>query len=156
MTSSSERSGFGDAAQMLDWVMPQVRKQLELELQIEVGAEWLVMSALRKRSVDVFAALTRMSPQRITDMHVPSAWEGKRKHFCYCARCMFLNPMDVTVPIWRWEWLDRNLSGCATHGDAFQTLSCGRVLACRNFGQLFQIVCRQERELRNEILWQLR
>ena len=114
------------------------------------------MPALQKRSVDAFAALTRMNPQQIADMHAPSAWEGKTKHFCCCARCVDLNSLDVRAPIGQWEWLDQNQSDCPTSGDAFQTLSSGRTLAYGNFHQLLQTVRRHERELRNEISWQLR
>jgi hypothetical protein len=53
----------------------------ELELQIEEEAGWLVMPAIKQRSVDALAALTRMSPQQISDIHIPSAWEGKRNYF---------------------------------------------------------------------------
>ena len=94
--------------------------------------------------------------QGISDIHIPSPWKGRRKHFCWCARCVFLNPLDVTAPIWRWDWLDRNLSACPIHGDAFRALSSGRVLARGNFDQLLLLVSRQEQKLHNEILWQLR
>lgn len=75
----------------------------ELELQIEERAGWLVMSTIKQRSVDALAALTRMDPQQITDIHLPLAWEGKRNYFYYCVRCAFVNSLDVTAPIWRWE-----------------------------------------------------
>lgn len=128
----------------------------DLDLQVEEGAGWLVMPALQKHAIDELAALTRMSRKQTKDIRAAPGWTGKRKHFCYCARCVFLNPLDVTAPIWRWEWLDPNLSACPTHGDAFRTLSSSRVLACRNFDQLLQLVSRQEQKLRNEILWQPR
>ena len=68
-----------------------------------------------------------------------------------------LNPLDVAAPIWRWEWLDQNLSACPTHGDdEFRTLPNGRVLACRNFDQLLKLVSRHEQKLRNESLWKPR
>jgi hypothetical protein len=107
--------------------------------------------AIKQQSIDVLAALTRMNPQQITDIHIPSAWEGKGNYFYHCARCAFVNPLDVTAPIWRWEWLDQNLSACPTHSDEFQALQSRRVLACRNFNELLQLVIRHERELRNEI-----
>lgn len=128
----------------------------ELELQIEEGAGWLVMPALKKRSVDALAMLTRMSSKRIAEIRAAPNWTGRRNRFCYCARCVFLNPLDVTAPIWRWEWLDPNLSACPTHGEAFRTLSSGRILACRNFDQLLQLVSKHERKLRNEIAWKPR
>lgn len=128
----------------------------ELDLQIEEGGGWLVMPTLQKRSADALAVLTRMSRKQIQAIRAAPAWSGQRKHFCYCARCVFLNPLDVTAPIWRREWLEQNLSACPTHGDEYRTITSGRLLACRNLDQLLQLVSRQERNLRNEILWKPR
>ena len=124
----------------------------ELELQLEDWAGWLVIPALQTQSVNTLAALMRMSRERIT--HVPAAptWTGKRNHFCYCAQCVFLNPLDVTAPIWRRDWLDQNLSACPMHGVNFRTVSSARVIACKNLNELIQLVSRQERNLRNQIL----
>ena len=128
----------------------------ELDLQIDGGAGWLVMPALQKRSVDALAVLTRMSRKRIMDIGAAPTETGRRNLFCYCARCVFLHPLDVTAPIWRREWLDPNLSACPTHGEDFRTLSSSRIRACRNFDQLLQLVSKHERKLRNETLWKPR
>ena len=119
-----------------------------LDLQVEDGGGWLTMPALSNQSIDVLAALTRISMEQIMAIHVPLPSTGKRAHFCYCARCVFLNPLDVTAPIWRWEWLDDTLSACPVHKDEFTTLPCSRVHACGNLTQLLQLVSRHERELR--------
>lgn len=115
----------------------------------------MVMPVLQKQSVDALAALTRMSGKRTRKyvLRPPGRVEEiSSALLCYCARCVFLNPLDVAAPIWRWERLDQNLSACATHGEDFRTLSSGRILARRNFNQLLQLVSQQERKLRNEIL----
>ncbi|MDM0118076.1 hypothetical protein QTI66_39065 [Variovorax sp. J22R133] len=59
-----------------------------------------------------------------------------------------MNPLDVAAPIWRREWLDQNLTACTVHGDKFQRLSAGRVLACTNLDKLLALVSRNEREIR--------
>ena len=106
------------------------------------------MSPLRSQSVDVLGALTRISRERIIAIHVPLPMTSKRTRFCYCARCVFLNPLDVTEPIWRWEWLDPNLSACPQHSEEFTTVPSSQVLACGNLAQLLQLVSRHERDLR--------
>lgn len=121
----------------------------ELDLQTGVVAGWLLMPALRERSVDAVAALTRISKARIKGIDVPPAWTGAQHYFCYCPRCVFLNPLDVTAPIWKAEWLDPNLAACPTHTDEFRRLRSSSVLACKNFDQLLALVSRQERVWRN-------
>jgi len=120
-----------------------------LGLRMEDERGWLLMPALQKSSLDALAALTRLGRTRIKGIDAPPAWTGERHHFCYCARCVFLNPLDVASPIWRTEWLDQDLFACRTHGDEFRTLRSGSVLACKNMDQLLALVSRQERDLRN-------
>lgn len=121
----------------------------ELDLQTADGQGWLLMPELPQHTVDRLAALTRISRDRVKDIRVPPPWEGPRKHFRYCARCVFVNPLDVAAPIWRREWLEQNLSACPFHGNEFQTLRAGGVLACKNLDKLLALVSRQERELRD-------
>lgn len=121
----------------------------ELDWETPDGRGWLLMPKLQQNMVPPLAALTRISRQGINDIRVPPPWEGSRSNFCYCARCVFLNPLDVAAPIWRREWLDQHLSACPIHGDEFQTLPAGRVLACKNLDKLLTLVSRQERQLRN-------
>ncbi|MDM0066781.1 hypothetical protein [Variovorax sp. J31P207] len=110
------------------------------------------MPKLQQHTVDRLAALTRISRDRIKDIRVPPPWEGPRKHFCYYARCVFVNPLDVAAPIWRREWLEQNLSVCPIHGNEFQTLQAGRGLACKNLDKLLALVSCQERQLRDGTL----
>lgn len=107
----------------------------ELDLQTPDGQGWLLMPELLPHTAERLAMLTRISTGRIREIRVPPPWEGPRTHFRYCARCVFLNPLDVTAPIWRLEWLDQNLPACPIHKDEFQTLRAARVLACTNFEQ---------------------
>jgi len=124
----------------------------ELDLQMPDGREWLLMSKLQHQMVDRLAALTRISTQRINAIPIPLYWEGPRTHFCYCARCVFLNPLDVTAPIWRGEWLDQSQPGCSVHGDEFQTLPASRVLACTNLDKLLAVVSRQEHDFQYGVM----
>jgi TniQ len=128
----------------------------ELDLQMPDGRKWLLMPKLQHQMVGRLAALTRISTQAINDIRVPLHWDGPRAHFCYCARCVFLNPLDVTAPIWRREWLDQSQPGCSVHGDEFRTLPASRVLACTNLDELLAVVSRQERDIRYGVMTKAR
>jgi hypothetical protein len=65
----------------------------ELVLQIDPQGGWLTMPAIQNHSVDVLAAITRIERERIMEIHVPQISTIKRNDFCYCARCVFLNPL---------------------------------------------------------------
>ena len=106
--------------------------------------------------MDRLAALTRISTQGINEIQAPLHWEGRRTHFCCCARCVFLNPLDVTAPIWRREWLDQSQRDCSIHGDEFQTLPACRVLACTNLDKLLAVVSRQEHDIRYGVMTRAR
>ena len=70
-----------------------------LDLGIDDGGGWLTTPTLSMQSVDVLAAILRISREQIMAIHAPLPSTNKRAHFCYCARCMFLNPLDVAAPI---------------------------------------------------------
>jgi hypothetical protein len=120
----------------------------ELDFHGSDAEGWLLLPPLPAHTIERLAALTRISVQQIKHIPVPPIWEGPRKHFCYCSRCVFLNPLDVAAPICRREWLDRNLSACPTHGDEFKTLRSSRVVSCENLDKLLALVSRQERSER--------
>jgi hypothetical protein len=124
----------------------------ELDFQESDVEGWLLLPGLPTHTIARLAALTRISVQQISSIPVPPPCKGPRKHFCYCARCVFLNPLDVAAPIWRREWLDRNLSACPTHGDEFKTLRAARVVACENLDKLLALVSRHERSQRSGAL----
>ncbi|WP_213956922.1 hypothetical protein [Variovorax sp. dw_954] len=94
------------------------------------------MPKLKQQMVGRLAALTSISTQGINEIQVPLHWEGPRTHFCYCARCVFVNPLDVTAPIWRREWLDWlatiSLAGVLPH----EGMLPGRLLS---LGLLFNV-----------------
>ena len=115
-------------------------EQNSLDLGIDDGGGWLTTPTLSMQSVDVLAAILRISREQIMAIHAPLPSTNKRAHFCYCARCMFLNPLDVAAPIWRWEWLNETLSACSVHNEGFMSLPSGRVLACGNLTQLLRLV----------------
>lgn len=124
----------------------------ELDLRTPDGQGWLLMPELRHHTAERLAALTWISRDRIKDIRIAPPWVGPRTQFCYCARCVFLDPLDVAAPIWRREWLEQSLSACSIHRCEFQTLRAGRVLACRNLNKLLALVSRRERQLRDGTL----
>jgi hypothetical protein len=107
----------------------------ELDFHGSDAEGWLLLPRLPARTIERLAALTRISVQQIKNIPVPPPWKRPRKHFCYCARCVFLNPLDVAAPIWRREWLD-------------QTLRPSRVVSCENLDNLLALVSRHERSQR--------
>jgi len=132
--------------------VPAFATACELDLQMPDGCEWLLMRKLKPQMVVRLAALTRISVERIHDIPVAPPWEGPRPYFFYCARCVFLNPLDVAAPIWRREWLDQSMSACPTHGDEFQTLRASRVHACTNLDMLLVLVSRHEHDMRYGVI----
>ena len=120
----------------------------ELELRLPESRAWLLMQMLPARSIAVLAQLTRISCKRIKGIAVPTTVAHTRTHFRYCPRCAFVNPLDVTAPIWRREWLDPAVVACPTHASAFSTLSPRTAMACENLDQLLKLVSRHE-QLRN-------
>lgn len=143
---------IGRLASRYRMTVSEFAERHSLDLKIEDGGGWLTMPALGEPSASVLAAITRISREQIMAIHAPPQSSHKRSHFCYCARCVFLNPVDVAAPIWRWEWLDETLSTCPLHKDEFTTLPCCRVRACGNLMQLLQLVSRNERDLHHENL----
>ena len=107
-----------------------------------------VMLALKKRTVDELAALSRMSRKRIKDIRAAPGWTGKRKHFWHYARH---HGADLAVGLAGPEPV--SLSDARR---CVRAPSSGRVLACKKFDQLLLLVSQQAQKLCNETLWKLR
>jgi hypothetical protein len=116
----------------------------DLELRLPDTGAWLLMQMLPARSIAALAQLTRISRKRIKSIAVPAPAVNVQPQFRYCARCAFVNPLDVTAPIWRREWFDPAMPMCPTHVSAFSTLSPRLAMACENLDQLLSLVSRHE------------
>jgi hypothetical protein len=124
----------------------------QLELCIPNEGGWLMMQVLPQQSVDCLVALTRISSQQIKHIAVPALQAERESLFRYCPRCVFLNPLDVAAPIWRYEWLDPAVVACPVHAVAFNTLRPRAALACKNLDQLLKLVSRRQQQLRDSPL----
>lgn len=91
-----------------------------------------------------------MDEKDIQAIPTPPPWTGARKTLRYCPRCVFVNDLDVTAPIWRRDWLDQEMTHCPADHSPFRTVPAIAALACRNLDQLITLVGRHERQLRED------
>lgn len=125
----------------------ELAEQHGLDLGSEQAAcTWLLISAVSHSTISRLAALARVDPELLRQMQPQRAWPGFRSRLSYCARCLFLNPVDITSPRWLRAWLDGGLNVCQTHDVALRGLPVSSIHACRNFNGLLRLVSRRERD----------
>jgi hypothetical protein len=73
----------------------------------------------------IFAAMQHRSAAQLSD--ALNRWVG--------ARCVFVNPVDVTAPRWKRAWIDPAASRCEVHATELTCISAGRLRSCSNFDQ---------------------
>jgi hypothetical protein len=112
--------------------VPEFAERHGLDPNIEDRGGWLPVPALSSQSLDVLAAITRTSRERImaTRHHCHCHSNEQATYFCQCARSVILNLQAVTAPMRRWEWPDKRLSACPIHKEAFGSLQRSPVPAC--------------------------
>ena len=116
---------------------------LELAFDRTVNA-WLQVSRIGQATLDKLAALARVNSLDIDALQRPQAQWGPLSHLAYCPTCVFLNPLDVTSPCWKRDWLDPTSTGCPIHTRVLERLPIGSVRMCGNFDHLLHIVSRRE------------
>ncbi len=109
------------------------------------GNAWLLVGQVVGPTIDRLARLARIDPAILVAMQRPAAGPVQSPQLAYCPACLFLNPLDVTSPCWKQEWLAPSASACAIHTRPLARLSIGSLRACDNFDKLLRVISRRER-----------
>jgi hypothetical protein len=119
----------------------------EYALSISNGeghAGWLVQPPIADVTLGQLARLARLEEGKLREIQTPAAWATPRRTHAYCARCVFVNPIDVTAPRWKREWLDPHAAVCEVHGTPLASIASSALRSCRNFDQTLKVVGRLE------------
>lgn len=120
---------------------------LELAFDRQSNA-WLLVGRLGDATVDRLARLARVDAGSLNVLQESSSGPGQSTRLAYCPCCLFLNPLDVTSPCWKQEWLAPSASGCAIHARPLRQMSITSLRTCDNFDKLLRLVSRRERHRR--------
>lgn len=94
-----------------------------LELNINAPrAGWIALPMVPDATVGRLARLARLDKGRLLQIQTPNCVSATRRVQLYCARCLFVNPVDVAAPRWKRVWLDPDASTCEVHGTPLATI----------------------------------
>ena len=120
---------------------------LELAFDRRING-WLLIGRLGETTVDRLARLARVDPEYLEALQGLPAWSGQAPRLAYCPSCLSLNPLDVTSPCWKREWLAPWASRCAIHARPLSRMSITSLRTCDNFDKLLRLVSHRERHRR--------
>ena len=106
------------------------------------GTAWLLWSDVGLDNLCRLATLARVDVGRLAAIEPPSAWVRDPDRLPYCFACLMLNPMDVSAPRWKHEWLAPGTEWCRLHMQPLQSISALPVRRAQHFGQLLAAVRR--------------
>ena len=107
---------LGRVAALYKMSVVQLCDDYGLDLAREAGScGWLVQAPVGGENLARLAWLARLDEETLHQIQTPAAWVIKRHAFPYCAHCLFVNPVDVTAPRWKREWLDPAAVWCDAH-----------------------------------------
>ena len=109
---------------------------------------WLLGPPLSAKAIERLARQTRCDADRIRALQTPHEWLSDRSHLPYCAKCLFLNRLDVCAPRWKREWLDLDAENCSEHGWPLEWIPAGKVRRCDHFDVLLKAISTREAHLR--------
>jgi hypothetical protein len=112
------------------------------------GNAWLLVGRMGGATIERLARLARVDPAILNAMQGLPPAPVQSPQLVYCPPCLFLNPLDVTSPCWKQEWLAPSASGCAIHAQPLTRLSVNSLRPCDNFDQLLHVISRRERQRR--------
>lgn len=105
---------------------------------------WLAADFRTARTLDALSDLARIDLNRLRALETPGKWADATRA-AYCPRCIFLNPVDVTQPFWKREWLDPDAVGCGLHQRRLLTIPAATVRTAANMTRLIKAVGSRER-----------
>ena len=133
------------------WYWPEHRANASspsLRLRVEPdGPGWSTAQA-GEGTLCERARLSRIDVQRLLQLATPGNWVSLRGRLKYCARCLFLNPVDVRAPYWKRQWLDPAAERCAVHGTTLSDVSVTPLRRACNFNRVLGIIGRLEERRR--------
>lgn len=95
----------------------EFRKRAGIDCDLDVtNVGWLLAPRLNDEAIEQLARKTRYHGDRIHALQTPENWLENRSHIGYCARCLFVNPLDGSAPRWKREWLELEALDCSEHG----------------------------------------
>jgi len=124
----------------------ELAQQYGLDICFDRSANsWLLISTVCDNTIDRLSAFARLDPESLRLLQSPQGWSERRPQLSYCPTCLFLNPLDVTSPRWKREWLDPSATDCAVHAAPLRRLPITSLRMCRNFDFLLRLTSRRER-----------
>jgi len=127
----------------------ELADQYGLDLDFDrPGNAWLFIGGLAVKTIDRLARLARIDPAILGAMQRLQAELGQSPQLAYCPSCLFLNPLDVTAPCWKQEWLVPTATRCAIHARPLTRLPESSLRACDNFDKLLRVISRREQQRR--------
>ncbi|CAN7343533.1 TniQ family protein [Variovorax sp. LjRoot178] len=124
----------------------------ELRLDFETSrAGWLVLPVVADPTIRQLARLARLEEDRLQEIQTTTSEATNWRIQFYCARCLFLNPVDVAAPRWKRVWLDPEVTVCEVHGTPLVSVASSALHRCKNFDQTLKIIGRIELKRTSEL-----
>lgn len=139
-------SWLGRVAARYRMSVDELAQMYDLELDFDrPNNAWLVPLRIEQATVDRLARLARVEADDLNALQWLPIGSAPRTHLAYCPVCIFLNPLDVTSPCWKREWLDASATWCSIHAQPLRRLSITSLRTCSNFDRLLCVISRRER-----------
>ena len=141
-------SWLGRVAACYRMSVRQLCDEYGLKMDIDTSrAGWLVLPLVPDSIVGQLARLGRLDEGRLHEIQTPIGWAaGPQRLQLYCARCLFLNPVDVATPRWKRAWLDPEVTSCEVHGAPLSAIESSKLRRCKNFDHTLGAIGRLELE----------
>ena len=105
---------------------------------------WLLFPPIDEQALRRLALLTHVGIPRQEALQTPMAWVSDRDRLPYCFECLVLNPVDVSSPRWKRDWLDPHTSVCHVHGHRLNTLPASTLRIYRNLTAVLHAIGKRQ------------
>lgn len=142
-------SWLGRVAARYRLSVAQLVEDYHLQIPLETSrAGWLLLPLLQSDVLQRLADLARMKIGLLRDIQTPYSSMYECRSCPYCTKCLFVNPEDVTSPMWKRQWFNPEFEHCTIHAEPLESLPAGRVRRCRNFDAIVKLISRTEQRRR--------
>lgn len=134
-------SWFGRVAARYRLDVDQLVVAADIELELGSNCQrWLTMAPAQNDALTRISALARVTPSALSALAGNACPPSCDAGLWFCCRCVFVNPVEIESPYWRFAWIFEGPGDCPIHRVAREWLPPAALSKARNMDKLLSYI----------------
>jgi len=134
-------SWFGRVAARYRLDVDQLAVAADIQLDLGPNCErWLTIAPTEIDVLSRICSLARVTPDALSALAGNACPSSCPIDLWFCCRCVFINPIEIESPYWRFTWIAEGPGACPIHRAARERLPAAALTKARNMDKLLSYI----------------